>query len=317
MPYDSITDRNDAVALIPEEVSREIIKGVADKSVALSLMKQVPMSRKLYRMPVLSALPTAYFVSGDTGLKQTADLAWQNKYLTAEELAVIVPVPEAVIDDADYDIWGEARPLLEEAIASALDAAVLFGTNKPASWAESVEDFAAAASNAFVRGSVAGQDLAEDINAVMALVEADGYDVTGFVARKALKASLRGLRSATEKLPIFSPSLTAGTPGALYGEPIEYVKNNSAWDSARADLLAGDWSKGIIGVRQDFTFKHLDQAVITDASGNIVYNLAQQDMVAMRVVARYAWQVANPVNRANTTEATRSPFAVLRPTGFV
>lgn len=317
MPYNSITDRTDALALIPEEVSRAIIQGVADKSVALSLMRQVKMSRKLTRMPVLSALPTAYFVSGDTGLKQTTELAWQNKYLTAEEIAVIVPVPEAVIDDADYDIWAEAGPLLEEAVASALDAAILFGTNKPASWADSVEDFAAAAGSTIVRGAVVGQDLAEDINQVMALVEADGFDVNGFAARKALKASLRGLRSATEKIPIFSPSLVAGTPSTLYGEPIEYVKNSSAWDAARADLLAGDWSKGIIGVRQDFTFKLLDQAVITDNTGAVIYNLAQQDMVAMRVVARYAWQVANPVTRANQTESTRSPFAVLRPTGFV
>lgn len=192
----------------------------------------------------------------------------------------------------------------------------MFGTNKPASWAESVEDFAQAAGSAFTRGSVGGQDLAEDINQVMALVEADGFDVTGFAARKALKASLRGLRDSN-KQPIFSPSLTAGTPSTLYGEAIEYVKNSSAWDAARADLLAGDWSKGIIGVRQDFTFKLLDQAVITDNTGAVIYNLAQQDMVAMRVVARYAWQVANPVTRANQTESTRSPFAVLRPVGFV
>jgi len=35
-------------------------------------------------------------------------------------------------------------------------------------------------------------------------------------------------------------------------------------------------------------------------------------MVAMRVVARYGFQVPNPLNRMNMTEATRYPFAVLQ-----
>jgi hypothetical protein len=35
-------------------------------------------------------------------------------------------------------------------------------------------------------------------------------------------------------------------------------------------------------------------------------------MVAMRVVARYAFQVPNPLSRIQPTEANRYPFGVLR-----
>jgi HK97 family phage major capsid protein len=312
--YNQITARTDANALIPEEEASEILKGMTSKSKALALMRSVRMSKKLKRMPVLSALPTAYFVNGDTGLKKTTKLAWENKYLEAEELAVIVPIPEAVLDDSDFDIWAEARPLLEEAIAIALDAAIFFGTNKPTSWAKSVAAHANDAGNEFVRGSVVGQDLAEDINKTMALVEADGFRPNGFVADLTFESPLRGLRDDNGSL-LFLPSLQAGTPPTLYGKPIVYSEGDD-WDTDEADLFTGDWSNGIVGIRQDLTYKLLDQAVITDDEGAIIYNLAQQDMVAMRVVARFGWQIANPVRRKNTSNSTRSPFAVLRPIGY-
>ena len=83
---------------------------------------------------MLSALAQAYWVNGDTGLKQTTEMAWAGVTLEAEELAAIVPVPEAVVDDADFDLWGEVQAGLAEAVGLALDAAVFAGTNKPASW---------------------------------------------------------------------------------------------------------------------------------------------------------------------------------------
>jgi hypothetical protein len=64
-------------------------------------------------------------------------------------------------------------------------------------------------------------------------------------------------------------------------------------------------------MRQDITYKVLDQAVIQDGAGNIVYNLAQQDMVALRAVMRLGFALPNPINAIETTAASRFPFAVL------
>jgi Phage capsid family len=86
-----------------------------------------------------------YWVSGDTGLKQTSEAAWAGVTLTAEEIACIVPIPEAVIDDASFDVWAELRPSLAEAIAQTLDAAAIGGINKPTSWPAAVVPAAIAA----------------------------------------------------------------------------------------------------------------------------------------------------------------------------
>ena len=112
------------------------------------------MSRKQKRLPILDRKPLAYWVNGDTGLKQTTDLKWDNIYLNAEELAVLVPISDMVADDADYDLWGLVKPQVTEAIGAAVDAAVLFGTNKPTLWPDGVLVAATAAGNT-VTGAVA------------------------------------------------------------------------------------------------------------------------------------------------------------------
>jgi len=309
MAYDNIISRTDAQALVPEDVAAEVLEAAVDESAAMSLFRRVTMSTNQQRMPVLSALPIAYFVSGDTGLKQTTEAAWANKYLNVEEIAAIVPVPEAVLDDTSFDIWGEVRPRLAEAIGRALDQAIFFGTNKPATWPSDIVTAAIAAGNTFTRGtsSAAAGGIAEDINQTMGLVEADGFDVNGFYTRRTYKTRLRSARDTTGQKLLDVGSNEIEGSRVMYGLPGLWPSGSGA-----AEFFAGDWTQSILGVRRDLTWKLLDQAVLQDNTGAIIYNLAQQDMVALRVYARFAWQVPNPINYEQQTEANRYPFAVLR-----
>ena len=315
MAVNDIIDRTDSGALIPEKERNEILKGLPTSSAALSLGRKVSMSTKKERTPVLSALPEAYWVSGDTGLKQTTQAQWDNKYLEAEELAVIVPIPDAVADDSAIDIFGEVRPLLVEAIGVAFDAAVLFDVDNPFD-EDAIVTGATAAGNIVSPGDVewssGKSDIGSDIggeDGLMSLVEEDGFNVNGFAARTRIKSRLRGLRDENGNV-IFQPSLTADTPATLYGEPVIYSDQNGAWDPG-VDVIGGDWSKLVVGVRQDITFKIFEEGVISDNSGSVVLNLMQQDTKALRVVVRYGYAVANPINRQNEVEANRYPFAVL------
>lgn len=326
-------DRTGVAPLMPEEAQREIVQSTPEQSAMMRLMRKLPnMSRKQRRLPVLSALPTAYFVNGDTGQKQTTAQAWANKYLNAEEVACIVPIPDAVLDDADYDIWGECKPQILAAVGIAVDQAILYGTNKPTAWPMHIVAGAYYSQNVVVDGTSA-VDFMEDINQVMGAVEADGYDVTGFAAGVGMKSRLRGLR-ATGKEPIYAPRLSSKEPGTIYGEPIEFVKTG-AWDESPATapeaageeggamLIAGDFQQAVYSIRQDVTWKILTEATLYDTDGTtILYRLAQQDMVALRVVIRLAWQVPNPINRLKTGEVDwetpvqgdyRYPFGCLVP----
>lgn len=313
MAYNSVITRTDATALIPEEVSRTIIQGVTESSAFMRLARRLPnMSRAQLRMPVLSALATAYFVAGDTGLKQTTKVDWTNKYINAEEIACVVPIPETVLSDVDYDIWGEVRPQIIEAFGVVIDAATVHGTNAPSTWPTDIVSAASTASNTVAEGT--GADLFEDIlgeNGTLATVEADGFDVTGHLGVINMKSKLRGLRDA-DGMPIFMQSMQAGTQYNLDGSPIAFSKTG-ALDSTAISLISGDWTKVVYSIRQDVTWKILDQAVIQDAAGSIIYNLAQQDMVALRAVMRMGWQVPNPINRLQETEASRYPLATLTP----
>ena len=157
-----LIDRTGAESLIPVERSQEIIQGAIEQSAVLTMGRRLQnMTAKQYKMPVLSMLPLVYFVNGDTGTKKATSMAWDNKVITAEEIAVIVPIPEAVLDDADYDIWGEVRPRVQEAFGKVIDGASFFGTNAPSSWRDDILTTATAASNVVTATS----DLFEDIMA--------------------------------------------------------------------------------------------------------------------------------------------------------
>lgn len=305
-------DRTGAEALIPEQISREIIQGVVEQSAVFSMGRRLPnMTSNRTVMPVLDMLPVAYFVNGDSGTKQTTKMAWDKKKIYAEEIAVIVPIPEAVVDDADYDIWGEVRPRLVEAFGQKVDGAILFGAEKPDSWRDDILTTATAA-GAVVTETV---DIYKDImgtDGIIAKIEKSGFFPTGHMADISLRAKLRELRDNNGN-PIFKADMQSGTNYSLDGNRMEFPRNG-AFDSAKALMISGDFSQLVYSIRQDITFKIFDQGVIQDPStGEIVYNLMQNDMVALRAVMRLGWEIPNPINAMAKDKTKRCPFAVYKP----
>lgn len=315
MAYDNVIDRatNPAIEL-PVEVANDVVQNIAEKSVAMQLGRKVRMSSKSYRQPVLDVLPNAYWVNGDTGLKQTTSVEWEGVTLTAEALAVLVVVPDEFMADSTIPIWSEVKPLIAQAFGKVIDNAVLWGTSKPASWPTDVYTAAAAAGN-FIeigqnKGLVAGtsgSDLATDVAAMGLQLSNDGFGLSALATQNGFKWRLAALRD-TNGGPIFT-DLAGQNGGGLYGLPM-VESRNGAWNS-EVKAIGGDWEKLIVGVRQDVTYTRHTDAVITDDEGVVVFNAMQQDSQILRVVGRFAFAVANNATPLNGTASSRYPFSLL------
>ena len=304
--------RTDLAGLIPEPVTREIFQGVVENSAVLRLGRKLPnMTAKTLSINVLDMLPMAYWVDGDTGFKQTSKQAWEKKRLYAEELAVIIPIPEAVLEDSNYDIWAEVKPRIVEAMGRKIDEAILFGTGAPSTWRDCIVDTAVNAGCSVTLGQNLYQDIMGETG-VIAKAEESGYMPTGIMAAVQMRAKLRALVD-TAKRPLFLSDMQGTARYSLDGIPMDFPMNG-AWDATAALMILGDFSQLVYSIRQDVSYKILTEATIVDpTTKEVVYSLAQQDMVALRAVMRLGWEIPNPVSAYRANLEDYSPFAVLLP----
>lgn len=302
--------------LLPIEWAREVIKEMSHSSAVLQLSRRVQMSTRQQRLPVASVLAGAYWVGESandfTNLKQQTNAEWNGINLNVEELAVLVAIPHAYEDDNAFPVWDETRPQIVEAMGAALDAAVLFSVNKPSTWPTAIMPSITAAGQIVTEGE-SGEDLAADIALSAGELNEVGFNTTGFIAQPGFGWRLVGLRS-NEGIPIYQTNLAGPVTKGLYGFPMQEVMNG-AWNSDEAVLIHGDWSKSIVGIRQDITFSRHDSGIISDSGGNVVFNAMQQDSTIWRAVFRVAWARANPVTRLQSSEALRFPFGAIAPSG--
>ena len=297
--------RNDVDALIETQVANEIFEGTIRQSKALSMFKRLPNATSdKTKLRVLDSLPVAYFVdeTSNNGRKNITKLAWDKKFINIAELAVIVPIKENLLNDSSIDIWATVRPRVEEAFAKKIDNAMFFGVDKPTDWRAGLVPSITAV-GAEVNETENG--LYSDINDAMVKVEESGYNVNGILGGTGLKGKFRMMLDTTGQ-PLNTTEI-----GSIRRE----FMDNGVWDKTKSTLVVGDFSQAVYSIRQDITYKVLTEAVIQDPSdGSILYNLAQDDMVALRVVMRLGWEIPNPVNAENETDA-RFPFASLKPEG--
>lgn len=298
---------SDFAALIPLDLGREIIQEAKDQSTVLSLGRIQRMAAGQQDTPVLSALPAAGFVAAPLFAKPATEIQWSSLRITAEEVAATLPVPNATIDDARFNIWGEIRPALAQAIAKAVDDAIVSALGAPASFP--LGGILQAASPPIQVADPPDQpDTVQAISDAMSFVEATGLEVTGTLARTTVRGALRNLRS-TQGEWLLVPPTGGGSLGSLWGNPLAYTKIGFS-PAATPDLVVGDWTKLVIGLREDMRFDISTEGVLRNpANGQVTVSAFQDDVAIMRVYMRLGYAIGRPVvNRPNGTQGIGTPF---------
>lgn len=268
---------------VPEDIAKEIVKDIARGSSILRLCKTVPMDGEKKKVPVMTEGVGAYWV-GEGERIRTSKPTWIFPELVAKKLAVIIPVTKEKLEDTVFDVLSELKENIAEAFYTAIDSAALFGTESP--FATNIFQSATDSENVIARGTNERLDL--DVSDTMALVEAGGVDVNGFTAHYGIKNDLRKLRDANGNA-LFVPGTDQNE---FYSNPIDFSRNN-AWDKSKAEIIAGDFEKALVGVRDGIEYEILKEATLqgTLAEDGKPISLAEQDLVAIKATMRLAFLV--------------------------
>lgn len=329
--YDEVLARSGLVTagMINTKYVPGVIQEAITQSAVMPLMRREPnMSTKIESRPVMSLFPEAYWVDTEAGdgtspevaggALQTTMQGWTNATITAAKMGVQVPIPKDTIADLaeGYDLWAEIKPRLAESMARKFDQAVIHGTSKPTAFPDSIMTDIASASMSLTHGaSNTMKDYYDEIlgeSGLFSLLEDKGYEVDGIIAATNVKSKLRGLRS-TEGIPLWS-GVSNGQGKISYeldGVPVNFPKNRVV-NPTVALMIAGNWKSAFYAWRQDIALSMSDTAVITDpATGAVLLNANQQDVVILKATCRIGWCCPIPVDIAATSD--RYPFGALLP----
>lgn len=298
--------RAEVATLIQEAYADTLLAAAKQGSTVLSAFPTTSLGTKTTHLPVLATLPEAGWVSESAtdplGVKPQSEVTWADRTMVAEEIAVIIPVHENIIDDATVAVLTEIAELGGQAIGKKLDQAVIFGVDKPASWVSPALLQAAVGAGQAVQ-LVGGQANVSDIvgatNQVARQIARSGWAPDTLLSSLALRYEVANIRDGLGN-PIFRDESFNGFR--------TFFNRNGAWDDEAAVEVIADSSRVRIGIRQDIQVKFLDQATL--GTGNSQINLAERDMVALRLKARYAYVLGNS---ATAQGANKTPVGVVTP----
>lgn len=261
--------RANAEGLIPVEQSREVVQGVVKGSAIMSLSRIEEMQSNKKTISVAEGV-SAYYVD-EAATIGNSNGNFRPVTLQTKKLAVIVPFSNELINESIVDVFAEIQTQAIEQFHRRFDQEAV--TKLLAKINTSGQKAAV--------GAVVGQELYQDVSDVMALVEAHGYDVNGFLTHFGMKNKIRKMKD-NQGNSLYVPSIAQGTPDQFYGQPINY---SFGVDKATSEMVVGDFRYSVVGIQGDIQYKLLTEATV----GGV--NLAEKDMSALRLILPVAYEV--------------------------
>lgn len=238
--------------LVPAPLATRVFEILPDLSVMRRIATILPMTADTLQVNALNARPVAYW-TGEYVSKTTTSAEFAQVTLTAQKLVCLLPASHELIQDANIDVVQYVIRIFGDAIAQAEDRAFFTGTGtgQPTGIQTST-----------VTTQSAGASL--DFDDVIDLIDLVPQSVAqqpnaAFVCNKAVVRLLRKIKDTNgdyiwrQGLGVHSGQIER-LPDTVYGYPV-YEQNDLSEDL----LYFGDWSKYLIGDRQQITVSTTDE----------------------------------------------------------
>lgn len=290
----SSPDDADAGLTIPDELLAEVLRiRPLGYGIARQEMRYLPFSgpKNSRRIPALGSSVNVYWT--DEGEKKTST---QPKFTivtqTLKKLAAICPFTEEILEDSAINLTALIAELFAEAVSQEEDLQFFAGTGTP--WTGILNN-ANVNQVSQLTGGVANLT-ADDLLNMQDETPAGAQANAKYYLHRKTFSIIRKLKDLNGNYIVQSP--VGSIPGTIWNKPYvlcEAMPQPSDVGADEAYVIYGDLKLGcIFGDKQQLRVKMLDQATITDTDGQTTINLAEQDMVALRIVERVGYVVALP-----------------------
>lgn len=282
--------------LIPEELRAEILR-IAESQYGLARreMRYLPFTGpgNERKIPALATSVSVFWTDEAAGKKSTApsfDIVTQ----TLKKLAAIVPMTEEIIEDSTINLTALVAELFAEAVAKEEDEEFFNGDGTV--WTGIMNN-----GDVNIVNIASTDPTAVDADDLLAMIDATpsgALNGSKFYMHRTVFSAIRKLREGSGTGAYIIQQPTANEPASMWGYPIELsdaLPAASVTGNDKPFIMFGNLKKAaIFGDKQQLRVKMLDQATIRNVADNANINLAQQDMIAVRIVERVGYVLALP-----------------------
>ena len=287
--------------LVPEELQAEVLRiAEAEYGIARREFTYLPFSGpgNERKIPTLASSVSVSWVN-EAGSKPGTNPTFGLVTQTLKKLAAIIPFTEEILEDSVINLTQLVATLFAEAVSKEEDVQFLYGIGAP--WTGILNN-----------GSVETVSLgiAEGVSDVTfeKLIDMQDECASGALAgakyymNRTIYSYLRKLRadavSASDGKGMFLLPPNKKSIEDILDYPIELSDALPDKTLAGADkpfVIFGNLKlAAIFGDKQQIRAKLLDQATITDGDGQTTINLAEEDMIALRLEERVGYVLALP-----------------------
>ena len=278
----------------PAEFMADVLRIASEYGVARSEMLYLPFSgpgnsRQVPALGTSVSVTWTNEATAKTATQPVLNLVTQ----TLKKLAAIVPFTEELLEDSAVDLYTLLVDLFAEAIGVEEDTQFLAGTGSP--WTGVLKNGSVQVVNMGTGegfSAITADDLLDMTSKVKKSVRRGGK----FYMSTTVMDVVRKLKDLEGRYIYQQPA--GEVPGKVWGyEVVETDVMPALTDSAAATafvIFANLKKVAIMGDKQQLRVKLLDQATITDTDGQTAINLAEQDVLALRVVERVGYVLALP-----------------------